>query len=205
MAIYLVRHTAPDIKPGIMYGASNVPVHAAEFNRQMPVIDALLPQDALVFTSPLSRCRRLADFLSMKGSGRTVIIDPRFIERDLGSWTGKQWEDIPRKEAKAFDANYLDHWPPPMMTDDGPVLRGLKQVVDVDGRGGAPLLGVDGVAIICHGRASARAICRAIAVAEEHVAAGLAPALQQAIVAHRSLGPGGGAASPPANPSAESE
>ena len=86
-----------------------------------------------------------------------------------------------------------------------PVLRGLKQVVDVDGRGGAPLLGVDGVAIICHGRSSARAIARAIAVAEEHVAAGLAPALQQAIVAHRSLGPGGGAASPPANPSAESE
>lgn len=126
MAIYLVRHTAPDIKPGIMYGASNVPVHAAEFNRQMPVIDAVLPQDALVFTSPLSRCRRLADFLSMKGSGRTVIIDPRFIERDLGSWTGKQWEDISRKEAKAFDANYLDHWPPPMMTDDGPVLRGLN-------------------------------------------------------------------------------
>jgi len=86
-----------------------------------------------------------------------------------------------------------------------PVLRELKQVVDVDGRGGAPLLGVDGVAIICHGRSSARAISRAIAVAEEHVAAGLAPALQQAIVAHRSLGPGGGAASPPANPSAESE
>ena len=48
-----------------------------------------------------------------------------------------------------------------------PVLRELKQVVDVDGRGGAPLLGVDGVAIICHGRSSARAISRAIAVAEE--------------------------------------
>ena len=96
MAIYLVRHTAPDIKPGIMYGASNVPVHAAEFNRQMPVIDALLPQDAGV-PSPLSRCRRLADFLSMKSSGRAVIIDPRFIERDLGNWTGKRWEDIPRK------------------------------------------------------------------------------------------------------------
>ena len=64
--------TAPDIKPGIMYGASNVPVHAAEFNRQMPVIDALgLPQDALVFTSPLSRCRRLADFLSMKAAARS--------------------------------------------------------------------------------------------------------------------------------------
>ena len=86
-----------------------------------------------------------------------------------------------------------------------PVLRSLKQVVDVDGRGGAPLLGVDGVAIICHGRASARAIARAIAVAEEHVAAGLLPALQQAIAAHRGLGPGGNTSSSPAGQSAESE
>ncbi len=86
-----------------------------------------------------------------------------------------------------------------------PVLRSLKQVVDVDGRGGAPLLGVDGVAIICHGRASARAIARAIAVAEEHVAAGLLPALQQAIAAHRGLGPGGNTSSSPAGQSVESE
>lgn len=86
-----------------------------------------------------------------------------------------------------------------------PVLRALKQVVDVDGRGGAPLLGVDGVAIICHGRSSARAISRAIAVAEEHVAAGLAPALQQAILAHRALGSTGGTSTPPASQSAEGE
>jgi glycerol-3-phosphate acyltransferase PlsX len=75
-----------------------------------------------------------------------------------------------------------------------PVLRALKQVVDADGRGGAPFLGDNGVAIICHGRASARAISRAVAVAEEHVAAGLAPALQQAIVAHPGLGPSGSSA-----------
>lgn len=90
-----------------------------------------------------------------------------------------------------------------------PVLRSLKQVVDVDGRGGAPLLGVDGVAIICHGRSSARAIARAIAVAEEHVAAGLLPALQQAIAAHRGLGPSGNpsspASGPPSGQSAEGE
>lgn len=86
-----------------------------------------------------------------------------------------------------------------------PVFGSLKQVVDVDGRGGAPLLGVDGVAIICHGRSSARAISRAIAVAEEHVAAGLLPALQQAIAAHRGLGPGGSPASSPTGQSAEGE
>jgi glycerol-3-phosphate acyltransferase PlsX len=65
-----------------------------------------------------------------------------------------------------------------------PALRTMKRIVDVEGRGGAPLLGVNGVAIICHGRSSARAMARAIEVAEEHVAAGLLPALTEAILRH---------------------
>ncbi len=66
-----------------------------------------------------------------------------------------------------------------------PALRALKKVVDVEGRGGAPLLGVKGVVIICHGRSSARAIARAIEVAEENIQAGLYTALDAAISTHR--------------------
>jgi alpha-ribazole phosphatase len=128
MPIYLIRHTAPNIKRGIIYAASNVPVHDDEFKRVIPLLDAALPESALIVTSPLTRCRRLADFLAMSsGAGeRTVILDPRFIERDLGRWTGKRWEDIPRDEAKESDANFLDYWPPPVQTENGPVLRGLN-------------------------------------------------------------------------------
>jgi glycerol-3-phosphate acyltransferase PlsX len=78
-----------------------------------------------------------------------------------------------------------------------PALRSLKQVVDVEARGGAPLLGVDGVVIICHGRSSARAIARAIEVAEEHVNAGLLPALQRAVAQNRALGTAGASAPNP--------
>lgn len=95
-----------------------------------------------------------------------------------------------------------------------PALRALRQVVDVDGRGGAPLLGVNGVAIICHGRSSERAIERAIAVAEEQVAAGMTPALKHAIEANRGVWasvatshglPKGGGASDAPEPPAGSE
>lgn len=72
-----------------------------------------------------------------------------------------------------------------------PALSSLKRIVDVDVRGGAPLLGVNGVVIICHGRSSARAIAHAIAVAEDHVAAGLLPALDAAISRHSGLFPSG--------------
>lgn len=67
-----------------------------------------------------------------------------------------------------------------------PALMQLKRIVDVEARGGAPLLGVNGVAIICHGRSGPRAITRAIEVAEEQVSTGLLPALTQAIADHRS-------------------
>ena len=126
MAIYLIRHTAPNITPGIIYAATNVPVHDGEFKRVIPLLDTALPKSALIVTSPLTRCRRLADFLAMGSNARTVILDPRFIERDLGRWTGKTWGDIPRAEARAFEVDFLDHWPPPVETADGPVLRGLN-------------------------------------------------------------------------------
>lgn len=46
-----------------------------------------------------------------------------------------------------------------------PALRGLKQKMDYAEYGGAPLLGVNGVSIVCHGSSKAKAICKAIDVA----------------------------------------
>jgi glycerol-3-phosphate acyltransferase PlsX len=54
-----------------------------------------------------------------------------------------------------------------------PVLQGLKKDLDYEEFGGAPLLGIDGVVIICHGGSSAKAIRNAIQVAERMVREGL--------------------------------
>ncbi|HMM21415.1 MAG TPA: phosphate acyltransferase PlsX [Selenomonadales bacterium] len=48
-----------------------------------------------------------------------------------------------------------------------PALQGLKRKLDYAEYGGAPLLGVDGGFIICHGSSKARAIKNAIRVAKE--------------------------------------
>lgn len=47
----------------------------------------------------------------------------------------------------------------------------LKKKMSYEEYGGAPLLGVNGVAVICHGNSSARAIASALRVAKEMVAA----------------------------------
>jgi len=50
-----------------------------------------------------------------------------------------------------------------------PSLKRFKKDIDYAEYGGAPLLGVDGVVIIGHGRSNVRAIKNAIRVAKEEV------------------------------------
>jgi glycerol-3-phosphate acyltransferase PlsX len=47
--------------------------------------------------------------------------------------------------------------------------NGLKKMIDYSEYGGAPLLGIDGVGIVCHGKSSPKAIMNAIYLAHEYV------------------------------------
>jgi phosphate acyltransferase len=58
-----------------------------------------------------------------------------------------------------------------------PALRRIRRRVDYQEYGGAPLLGVDGVVIVAHGRSGARAIRNAIRVAHQAARAALPRAL----------------------------
>ncbi len=53
------------------------------------------------------------------------------------------------------------------------VLQGLASRYEYSSYGGAPLLGIDGVCIICHGSSGDRAIKNALGVAAQYVRAGL--------------------------------
>jgi glycerol-3-phosphate acyltransferase PlsX len=67
-----------------------------------------------------------------------------------------------------------------------PTLAGLRKVVDYAEYGGAPLLGVDGVGIVAHGRSNPRAIRSALHAALETVQVQLRQELTQRIAAARS-------------------
>jgi glycerol-3-phosphate acyltransferase PlsX len=63
----------------------------------------------------------------------------------------------------------------------------LKRTLDVDEHGGAPLIGVDGIAVLTHGAASARAIKNGIRVAASFGDAALPAAVATAIAKHAPL------------------
>lgn len=68
-----------------------------------------------------------------------------------------------------------------------PALALLKDRLDPDTHGGAPLLGADGVAIISHGGASPTALYNGIRLAGQYAARDLTPALRTAVAAHKDL------------------
>jgi glycerol-3-phosphate acyltransferase PlsX len=76
-----------------------------------------------------------------------------------------------------------------------PAFRAARDVLDPSREGGAFLFGVDGVAVIAHGRSDARAIRNAIRVAKECVDA-------QAVEAIRALNPTAAPTTPPPAPPA---
>jgi phosphate acyltransferase len=68
-----------------------------------------------------------------------------------------------------------------------PALRKLGARLDPDTHGGAPLLGVDGPVILCHGAAGPEALHAALQMAHRFAEQGVFEALQRAVAEHREL------------------
>lgn len=106
MELYLIRHPRVDVAPGTCYGASDVllaedAVEAAR--RLLP----LLPEACAVVSSPLSRCRKLAEALSSR-----VSIEPRFSEMDFGEWEMQHFDRIGREAVDAWATDPFGFRPP---------------------------------------------------------------------------------------------
>ncbi|NQY13354.1 MAG: alpha-ribazole phosphatase family protein [Henriciella sp.] len=100
MALILLRHTTPKIAAGICYGRTDLDVADTFLVEAERAYNALPKLDHIV-TSPLTRCRRLANYVSER-LRLPLEVDHRVREMDFGSWEGQAWSAIPRHE--------LDKW-----------------------------------------------------------------------------------------------
>jgi glycerol-3-phosphate acyltransferase PlsX len=64
-----------------------------------------------------------------------------------------------------------------------PALRRIAKRLDYAEYGGAPLLGVNGVVIIAHGRSNAKAIKNAVRVARDSVESNLVGVIKEGVAA----------------------
>ena len=105
MPLILVRHTRPAVAEGICYGMTDLSLAPTFEEEAARIIEALPPAERLV-TSPLRRCRLLAERI---GAARNLapVIDARLREMDFGVWEGVPWASIPRAELDAWAADFL--------------------------------------------------------------------------------------------------
>lgn len=106
MRLFLIRHPAPDVAPGTCYGRTDLPL-AEDAASVAASLAPLLPAAAPLFSSPLARCRRLAELLHP-----APRIDDRLRELDFGAWEMQPWDAIDRAALDAWAADPL-HFAPP--------------------------------------------------------------------------------------------
>ncbi|TCO73968.1 alpha-ribazole phosphatase family protein [Rhodovulum euryhalinum] len=109
MGLILVRHTAPDVAPGTCYGRLDLPPGPGFADEAAAVLDAM-PPVTRVLTSPLIRCRALAEHIGA-ARGLPVEVEPRLIEIDFGAWEGLAWDAVPRDELDAWAADFWNARP----------------------------------------------------------------------------------------------
>ena len=72
----------------------------------LPLFDTIksqIPADSIVYSSPLARCKALADYLSP-----TVITDSRLKEMHFGDWEMQKWDAIPEDDFTPWMNNFVD-------------------------------------------------------------------------------------------------
>jgi alpha-ribazole phosphatase len=122
MEIYLIRHTETVCEKGICYGQSDVGI-LEPYDTVFETILNQLPQEAVLYSSPLQRCTILAKHICENIKIDSIIGDSRLMEMNFGDWELKSWDDIPRE--------VLDPWMEDFVTVNVP---NGESFVDLDNR-----------------------------------------------------------------------
>lgn len=106
MKVYLVRHTSVDVASGTCYGQTDVPLRAS-FQEEAEACKKALQDTGMhflrIYTSPLSRCTRLAAYCGFPEAER----DERLKEMNMGEWEMQRFEEITDPRIQEWYNDYL--------------------------------------------------------------------------------------------------
>ena len=113
MNIYLIRHTLPDVLPGICYGQVDLGL-ADSFATELQSLQAKLAHitNPVLVSSPLRRCFILAESLAQHFDIPAVNKDVRLMELNFGDWELKSWADIPQGVVSEWSDAHIKQAPP---------------------------------------------------------------------------------------------
>ena len=110
MKLWLVRHAAVVLPPGICYGASDVAAHLDLTEQAAEQLSSVLPKRVPLRVSALLRAQMLVDsLLTLRGDLSPIVTDARLNEMDFGRWEMTPWADIPKSAFDAWVSDFADH------------------------------------------------------------------------------------------------
>lgn len=105
MEIYLIRHTTPKVEKGICYGQADLDI-TETFLEEVEAIKPHLPAAEIrVYSSPLQRCKKLADALF---DGLEIDVHDDLMELNCGQWELLSWNDIPKEEIQPWMDDFVN-------------------------------------------------------------------------------------------------
>ena len=97
MKVHFVRHTSVDVPRGMCYGQTDVPLRPSFAEEAAAVLARVKElQYTKVYTSPLSRCVRLATYCGHADAER----DARLLEMNFGAWEGARLYEMDTPEVR---------------------------------------------------------------------------------------------------------
>lgn len=110
--LWLVRHPQPVIASGICYGQSDLEVDPEALRALVARLHVRVPAGLPVMSSPLRRCRVVAQAIAASRHAGEPVFDARWAEMHFGDWEMCAWNTISRPGIDAWAADFLDYLPP---------------------------------------------------------------------------------------------
>lgn len=103
MNLYLVRHTPSTAADGLCYGQTDFPLKEG-FEKDFDRIKRILPNQLIVYSSPLQRCLLLAESLFSE----SLRVDDRLMEMNFGQWENRPWNDLDPDVLNIWMSNFTE-------------------------------------------------------------------------------------------------
>jgi alpha-ribazole phosphatase len=103
--IYLIRHTTPLVAKGICYGQTDLDVTETFVQEVVNIIPHLPKNIKAVYSSPLQRCKKLAEALFPE---HAIQVHGDLMELNCGNWEMQEWNAIPKTEMQPWLDDFVN-------------------------------------------------------------------------------------------------
>ena len=176
MRIILIRHTSVAITSKYCYGISDVEL-ADTWQQEMATIATKIAEirqknaKTSVFSSPLSRCKRLAEYLFKGSENENIVFDNRLLELNFGDWEMIPWADLPPEAFNVWMSDFTN-----IPTPNGESFRDLnlrtadflksleQQATKKDDKNESEAI----VFVVCHAGVIRSILCHALGIPPEN-------------------------------------